>query len=544
MVLGRIVMRVACWFYAIVSVVWLFIMMPAAFAAMHNAEELRRQLQKYTVAMAHETGISALQRFYAGRDYQPVWLQPGSVSALHDIALDFIASAEAEGLDSHDYRLQQLQQMRLNQLSAIPDELEFHTTRALLLLAEDLRQGQLSASDVDPDWYIPQPSFDPVDFLLDALASNRFQQSLHDLSPKIPSYQLLKEALAKYRDLVARQVTWTRIPVVPVIRPNTSHPVIPLVRNRIKEAYHTHGTAEYYLSAKHSDHYDEELVNAIKSFQLQHGLNADGIIGKNTRQALNMAPAEKVRRLRLNMERLRWLPWNLEDRYLLVNIAGFQLAAVKQDQQVLNMRIIVGRNYRPTPSFSSYISHLILNPYWNIPASIAKEDLLPRQQLDPTFFASQGIKVYTGYDYSNPPVDPDAVDWPAITKGFPYALRQDPGTKNALGVIKFMMPNPFSIFLHDTPGKSLFQKEIRTFSSGCVRLEQPMALAGFVMEGHRTQRELTARIKTGRTATVSLSEPTPIYIVYLTAWVDGQRKIHYSPDTYGRDRRILRSVSW
>jgi murein L,D-transpeptidase YcbB/YkuD len=123
-------------------------------------------------------------------------------------------------------------------------------------------------------------------------------------------------------------------------------------------------------------------------------------------------------------------------------------------------------------------------------------------------------------------------------------LRQDPGAKNALGLIKFMLPNPFSIYLHDTPGKSLFQKEIRTFSSGCIRLEQPMALADFVMEGHRTQTELTAQIKTGRTATVSLPEPTPIYIVYLTAWVDGQRKIQYSPDTYGRDKRALSLVPW
>lgn len=539
-------MRVARWFYAIVSVVWLLIMMPAVFAsaAMSDAEELRRQLQKYTVAMAHETGISALQRFYSGRDYQPVWLQSDSISVLHDIALDFIAAAEAEGLDSHDYQLHQLRQMRFNRLAAVPYELEFHTTRALLMLAEDLRQGQLSANDVDPDWHIPQPSFDPVNFLLDAVASSRLQQSLADLPPKIPSYQLLKQALAKYRDLVARQVTWTRIPVVPVIRPNTSHPVIPLVRSRIIEAYHTHGTAEYNLSAIHGDNYDNELVSAIKSFQLQHGLNADGIIGENTRRALNMTPAEKVRRLRLNMERLRWLPRNLGDRYLLVNIAGFQLAAVKQDQQVLDMRIIVGRNYRSTPSFSSYISHMILNPYWNIPASIAREDLLPRQQKDPTFFASQGIKVYTGYDYSQAPIDPDTVDWPAITKGFPYVLRQDPGAKNALGVIKFMLPNSFSIYLHDTPDKSLFQKEIRTFSSGCIRLEQPMALADFVMEGHKTQTELTTQINIGRTATVSLSESTPIYIVYLTVWVDGQRQIHYSPDTYGRDMRVLSSVSW
>lgn len=537
-------MRVARWFLFLVSVVLLLILMPTASATMSEAETLRKQLQKYTVAPTHDTGLSALQRFYSSRDYRPVWLQSDSISTLHDIALDFIANADEEGLDSHDYQLPQLRVLRLNHLTAFSYELEFQTTRALLKLAEDLRQGQLPANEADPDWYIQQPPFDPVDFLLEAVASDHFQQSLYDLSPKIPSYQLLKQALAKYRDLVVRQVAWTQIPAVPAIRPNTSHAVIPLVRTRVAEAYHTHGTPEYNLNPIQSENYDIDLANAIKAFQVQHGLNADGIIGRNTRRALNMSPAEKVRQLRLNLERLRWLPRNLGERYLLVNIAGFQLAAVEQEQQILNMRIIVGLNYRATPSFSSYISHIVLNPYWNIPASIARKDLLPKQQKDPTFFASQGIKVYSGYDYSGESIDPDTIDWLAIKKGFPYALRQDPGVKNALGIIKFMLPNPFSIYLHDTPTKTLFLKDIRAFSSGCIRLENPMALADFVMQGRRSQTELTVQIKTGKTATVNTPEPFPTYIVYLTAWVDDQRKIHYSPDTYGRDKRALSLVPW
>jgi len=540
----RIVIRLVRWFWLFVSVVLLLIAMPTMSVAIPEAETLRKQLEKYLAATPQESGLSALQRFYAGRDYQPVWLQSDSTSVLHDIALEFIANAEAEGLDSHDYQLHHLRQLRPDNFSVVPYELEFQTTRALLMLAEDLRLGQLSAKEVDPDWHIPQPLFDPVIFLLEAVTSDHFQQSLYDLSPKIPSYQLLKQALAKYRDLVARQVAWTRIPAVFDIQPNSSHAAIPLVRARIAEAYNTHGTVEYNLPLTQSKHYDGDLVNAIKTFQAQHGLNSDGIIGRNTRRALNMTPAEKVRQLRLNMERLRWLPRDLGERYLLVNIAGFQLAAVKHDQQMLNMRIIVGKNYRPTPSFSSNISHLVLNPYWNVPASIARKDLLPKQQKDPTFFATQGIKVYQGYDYREAPIDPDTIDWLAIKKGFPYVLRQQPGAKNALGTVKFILPNPFSIYLHDTPTKSLFHSEIRTFSSGCIRLEHPVALAGFVMEGHRTQTELTDLINTGKTATVNLPEPLPAYVVYLTTWIDNQRKIHYSPDTYGRDKRVLSLVPW
>ncbi len=540
----RIVIRLARWFGLFVSVVLLLIAMPTVSVAMPEAQALRKQLEKYLTATTQESGLSALQRFYAGRDYQPIWLQSDSTSVLHDIALEFIANAEAEGLDSHDYQLHHLRQLRSDNYSAIPYELEFQTTRALLMLAEDMRLGQLSAKEVDPDWHIPQPLFDPVIFLLEAVASDHFQQSLYDLSPKIPSYQLLKQALAKYRDLVARQIAWTRIPAFFDIQPNTSHAVIPLVRARIAEAFHTHGTAEYNLPPTQSNNYDGDLVNAIKTFQAQHGLNTDGIIGRNTRRALNMTPAEKVQQLRLNMERLRWLPRDLGGRYLLVNIAGFQLAAVKHDQQILTMRIIVGKYFRSTPSFSSNISHFILNPFWNVPASIAKKDLLPKQQKDPTFFATRGIKVYQGYDYREASIDPDTIDWLAIKKEFPYVLRQDPGAKNALGTIKFILPNPFSIYLHDTPTKSLFHSEIRTFSSGCVRLEHPVALAGFAMEEGRTQTELTAQINAGKTATVNLPEPLPTYVVYLTTWIDSQRKIHYSPDTYGRDKRALSLARW
>lgn len=524
--------------------VLLFIMMPTASALMHEADTLRKALEKFLTTTSQKPDLNALQRFYSGRNYQPVWLESDSVSDLHAFALEFIANAEAEGLDSRDYQLSLLWKLRADPSTASSFELEFRTTQALLLLSEDLRRGQLTANDVDPDWHISRQPFDSVSFLLNAVASDNLPRALHDLPPQIPSYQLLRQALAKYRDLESRQVVWTRIPVVSAVYPYTSHEIIPLLRARITEAYQTHGKVEYNLPQTLSEYYDEALVHAIKAFQAQHGLNADGIIGKNTQRALNMTPADKIRQLRLNMERLRWLPRELGDRYVLVNIAGFQLAAVKDAQQRLNMRIIVGKNYRSTPSFSSHISHMVLNPYWNIPASIAREDLLPKQQKNPAYFTSQGIKIYPGYDYQVEPLDPNSIDWPAIEKGFPYVLRQDPGVKNALGKIKFMLPNPFSIYLHDTPSKSLFHREIRAFSSGCIRLEQPLELADFAMEGYRTLADLAAQIDTNRTVTVNLPELLPVYIVYLTTWIDSEHKIHYSPDTYGRDARALNFARW
>ncbi|SFL06508.1 Murein L,D-transpeptidase YcbB/YkuD [Nitrosomonas aestuarii] len=492
--------------------------------------------------------IIALQQFYAARNYQPAWINSSSQQSRIETILSFIASADDEGLDSHNYRLQQLLLLATENSSLSRYELEFRTTLTLLQYAHDLYRGRFTASEIDPDWHIPQPDFDSVGFLLRTASSNNLQQSLESIAPNIPSYQLFKKALAKYRELVTNQISWQQIPNVSLLRPDDSHPVIPLIRTRITQAYETHGKIEYHLvsseESKKSNRYDINLVRAIKAFQLQHGLNADGIIGKNTLNALNKTPSEKIQQLRISMERLRWLPRDLGDRYLLVNIAGFQLAAVENDQNIFDMRIIVGRNYRSTPSFHSRITHMIVNPYWNIPASIARKDLLPKQQQDPGYFNSQKIRVYPDYNYSSAPIDPNTIDWRAIKNRFPYALRQEPGILNALGSIKFMLPNHFSIYLHDTPSKALFNREIRTFSSGCIRLEKPLLLAEFALRTSTSAEKINEQINTGRTVQINLPEPLPTYIVYLTAWVDSQHTIHYSPDSYGRDRYALKFARW
>ncbi len=510
-----------------------------------NAQALRYQLDRIYPAASGDSTLTALKRFYAMRDYQPVWMQADKIIPEFDIALAFIATAEQEGLDSKDYELEQLLQLRKQHSSnSILLELELRTTQALLTLARDLRRGRLTAAEVDPDWHIQQPAFDAADYLQRAVTEGDLKSSLEDLPPKTKNYQLMKQALAHYRKQAMPGGDWANIPETPLIRPNMNHPVIPQIRARIAQAFSLYGYPEYDLSLSHSEKYDENLVNAIKAFQEQNGLNADGIIGRNTREALNRTPEQKIRQLRVNMERLRWLPRELGDRYLLVNVAGFQLTAIEQEQPVLSMRIIVGRDYRSTPSFDSRISHLVLNPYWNVPHSIATKDLLPKQQSQPGYFVSQGIKVYSGHDYQAGALDPDSIDWRALGKRFPYVLRQDPGTKNALGTIKFMFPNPFSIYLHDTPSKQLFRKDVRTFSSGCIRLEKPLQLAGFVLNEPNAVTDLVAKIESGRTTTVNLPKRLPIYLIYLTTWIDDLNNIYFSSDIYGRDKRVLKHARW
>lgn len=509
-----------------------------------NTQTLREHLLGDVGHLHPKTSLATLKRFYSLRDYQPVWSESDQLLPGVDIALAFIDRADEEGLEIADYDSENLQQLRLKNNNLASLELELCVTQALLSLIRDVNSGRLQASAVDPDWHIAQPIFDAASFLQQALTSNNLQQALESLAPEIPQYHALKKLLAKFRAVAASGEKWLPIPETGTsIRPSTTHSAIPFVRKRIEQARTLFDHPDYAIPSSDSSFYDETLENAVKAFQRQHGLNADGVIGRHTWQAMNLSPQEYIQRLRINMERLRWLPRNLSDRHILVNIAGFNLIAVEQGKPSMEMRIVVGRDYRSTPSFSSYISHIVLNPFWNVPNSIASKDLLPKQKHNPGFFSSQGIKVYADHTHEFE-IDPDMIDWHSVGNKLPYALRQVPGKKNALGSMKFMFSNPFSIYLHDTPSKSLFQRDIRTFSSGCIRLEKPMELAEFSLQQFMQKSGFQDKLNSGKPYTVHLPERLPIYIVYLTAWTDAQGNVRFSSDIYGRDKRALTLARW
>ncbi|MCC8997280.1 MAG: L,D-transpeptidase family protein [Nitrosomonas sp.] len=516
-----------------------------AFAIDSKMLQQKLNVEKGNTDSTTKNALVELQRFYKARNYEPVWFLQTSSSSLLDTALTFIESADKEGLDSRDYqfsKLLQLKQLEEQRSSSQSVTLELQTTRAVLTLARDLSRGRLSASSADPDWHIPQPSFDAVAFLQKALQSEDLTQSFNSLSPQEPSYQLLKQTLIRYQQ-ISNNANWEKIPDMPSLRPHSTDSAVVLLRQRIAQAYAIEGIEAYNITPSDSLVYDEELVNAIKAFQIQHNLNADGVIGRNTLKALNTPLEWRIRQLRISMERLRWLPKNLGNRHILVNIAGFRLTAAEQGKSPLNMRIIVGMGYRSTPSFKSNMSHMVLNPYWTVPATIAQKDLLPKQQKNPAFFTTSNFKVYASYDREAEPIDPASVDWRAL-KNFPFLLRQQPGKNNALGRVKFMFPNSFDIYLHDTPSRALFQKDVRTFSSGCIRLEKPFELAAFVLGKQELSETFLTKIEEGNPATMHVPKQLPIYLVYITAWVDEQQNVHFSSDIYDRDMRALRYAGW
>jgi murein L,D-transpeptidase YcbB/YkuD len=281
-----------------------------------------------------------------------------------------------------------------------------------------------------------------------------------------------------------------------------------------------------------------ELEQVIKQFQRRHSLIADGIIGPATIREMNVPAADRLQQININMERLRWLPDDLGDRYIMVNLANYRLTAIEDDEVKLDMRVIVGKTKRSTPSFSSQMTHIVLNPKWYVPNKLARLDLLPKQQANPGYFERYNFRVFNFEDGNKTEINPDSVDWKALSgQYFPYLLVQDPGKRNALGQLKFILPNPWKIYLHDTPSKSLFNRSQRNFSAGCIRVEDPLALASFSLSKNSKQQPLLDIISSNENYSAELEQPLSVYAIYATVWLNGN-EVMFSPDSYRRDQRM------
>jgi murein L,D-transpeptidase YcbB/YkuD len=294
-----------------------------------------------------------------------------------------------------------------------------------------------------------------------------------------------------------------------------------------------------------SDLFDEALEEAVRRFQASHGLESDGAVGRGTLAALNVTAAQRVRQIEVNLERWRWLPQKLGDRYVLVNIAAFHLYVVEGGSSILDMRVVVGRPVRRTPVFSDRMTYLVFNPYWEIPELIAVQDIVPQVRRDLSYLAQMGIKVYQGWGAKAREIDPATINWATEwavpgPKKFPYRLRQEPGPSNALGRIKFMLPNDHDVYLHDTPARNLFRKEARTFSSGCIRIEKPLELAEYLLQNTplAAREALEAALASDHNRIVSLPSPLPVHLLYWTSWVDTEGVTHFRQDIYGRDEPL------
>ena len=494
-------------------------------------------------------GVSLIPTFYKRRNYVPAWFKDNNILPQVEELMDEINGAQNEGLQPDDYHLgaivPMIEHIHKNKLlgmsthTAMWVDLDLLLTDAFMLFGSHLLAGRVNPETIHTDWIVGNLSVDLIDILQSALGSNQVGQALRDLRPSHPGYTRLKQFLVHYREK-AKNGNASPLSLETSLRKGDSGISV----RRLYERLNVLGDIEPSTIAA-IDIFDEVIERAVQKFQKRHGLKSDGIVGQRTLAMLNTPIQQRVRQIELNMERWRWFPRDLGRRYILVNVANFTLRVVENHQNILRTRVVVGRPFRRTPVFSSNMTYMVVNPFWNIPTSIAIKDILPKVKQETSYLSQQGIKIFENWRKGALELSPETIDWSLIEpKNFSFKLRQDPGHRNALGRIKFMFPNKFAVYLHDTPKRSLFEETVRDFSSGCIRIERPMDVASYLLTGDPqwTKEKLLKIIEAGERQTIKLKRPITVHLQYWTAWVDDNNVLHFRDDIYDRDKPLARAL--
>ena len=469
-----------------------------------------------------------LHIFYRAHGHEPLWIGANGIRSEAKQLLDELKRADEEGLNPADYHVDAIEKaMGRARIGGAerPAILELMLSQAYADYARDLRQGRISRRAIYTEDSMLPPPMTTASVLDDAADAASLKDHIDDLDELNPIYAGLRDALAKLRG--GTGPSRVVIPAGDTLKPGDRDPRVAALRRRLK------------LPAGPSDIYGPDVVKAVQAFQRSKGLRADGIIGPGTLAYLNAKPGNQAAVIIANMERARWLPADLGDKYLLADTAGFVLRMYENGRQADMMRIVVGKAQQRTPSLVERLEYIEVNPYWNVPQSIIEEEIAPKVLAQgPGYLDSQNMEVNLSWEMDAPAIDPSEVDWAAAQAGVvEFRVRQRPGPKNSLGLVKFMFPNEHDVYLHDTPADHLFAKELRVFSHGCVRVERPFDLAAWVMGGDVTP--VREAIATGETKQVPLPKKIPVYIAYFTAWPRGDGTVEFRPDIYGRDRAMI-----
>jgi murein L,D-transpeptidase YcbB/YkuD len=449
-----------------------------------------------------------------------------------DAVTTVLRDAASEGLDPAAYHLAAIATRQADRTTAGKAALDVLVSDAVLRYAHDVRYGR-SRPHVTAEIALEAPP-DPVFLVQTVLASSDVEGTLRALAPQHPAYAALRTALREYRAALEAGKRWPIVPDGPTIRPGMSDPAVPALRERLG------ATGEYAGDASdRSRRYDPHLVAAVRVFQETHALAPDGAVGKSVRAALNVGLATRIEQITVNMERWRWLPEDLGTRRVMVNVASARVRMIEDGQQRFEGPVIVGETDKRTPMFSSAITHVIFNPSWTVPDKIARRELLPKVQRDGSYFARQGIRMIGTWHPGS------AEDWGDAHHAEGFRLRQAPGPQNPLGRVKFLIPNVFGVYMHDTSNRNLFAREHRTLSHGCVRVGNALGFAELVLEGapHWSDARREKILSNWDTTTIVLETPIPVHLMYETAWADEYGRMHFVDDVYGRDRRLADALA-
>lgn len=477
--------------------------------------------------------------FYRQREFTPAWLPHHADNPNLKTLITILKNAPAEGLQIADYHTSALEK-QLSAPTLSPAELDLLLTDAALSYAQHLAVGKLNPRKLGFSWDVYQNKFDWATELKNALAANNLKALYDKMMPKQAQYNYLKNALAKYKK-VAQQGGWQILPALtlsPTI--GTKDPQFAALRQRLALELNTVADSLAINEAT----FDSTLQSMVKNFQRRHALGDDGKPGTKTFEALNITADQRVKELKMALETWRWLPNDLGRRYILVNIPAFTLYMHENNnpQPTQTKRVVVGEQKHKTPIFSDQMQYIELNPYWTVPSSIAKKEVLPALKRSGVAYLQRNqMEVFSGGEKINP----YSIKWSKYNiNNFPFTIRQKPNGKNALGEVKFLFPNAYNVYLHDTPSRHLFMQTPRAFSHGCIRLHQPLDFAAYLLKdlGY-TRAKIDNIVANNNNQSITLPSPIPVYILYFTAWAD-ENGAYFYDDIYNRESYIAKGLGF
>jgi len=500
--------------------------------------ERTEQLETHGSLTVGDDPIAAVRlipRLYENLGFELAWTKPGMVEEL----LKGVRDSSRHGLNPSDFHLAALESRlgsgdwRSADAEAAVD-LDLLFTDALARLVFTLHYGKLDPHKLDPVWNLSRDFQlkDPAGTLAEVLESGEITQFIEQVQPQLPIYKNLMAALNRYRTIAA-EGGWPQVPSGAILKLGDQDPRVPTLRKRLRVS------GDIAVEPNEgTDRYGESMAAAVTRFQTRRGIDADGKVGPRTLEELNLPAEALVDKVRCSLERARWIFRDIEDDFIVVNIAGYELYYFVAGELTWTTPVQVGKPYHATPVFKSTMKYLVLNPTWTIPPGILRNETLPKVRKDPSYLAKQNMSVI---DSSGAVVEPSTIDWEAP---FRYSIRQEPGPHNALGRVKFIFPNRYYVYLHDTPSKGLFARSERAFSHGCIRTQDPLRLAELLLEGADDwdRPKIDQTIEGKKMTTVFLPKPLTVMLLYWTAVPDHTGQVFFFNDIYERDRAIIEGL--
>ncbi|WP_232470530.1 MULTISPECIES: L,D-transpeptidase family protein [Methylococcus] len=484
-----------------------------------------------------------LRALYLAQGSRPLWLEEGRPVKQSSAVLHCLRMADDQGLNSSDYDADLLggwiEKLSDGRAANMEEATQFEVAMSLALMryGSSLALGRVSPRAAGFALDVARRRLDLPALVQHLARDPRPCDAIAELESKLPLYRDLKAALPRYRDL-AGSYDASALALPPKLSPGDRHKDVPALRQRLAAL----GFLSQESPAGEPAAYSGALVEAVRRFQEHHGLAPDGVIGKGTLAALAVSPAARLRQIRLALERLRWLPERFDGPFILVNIPSFHLYGYGEDHErpEVSMNVVVGRSSggHSTPVFHSDMTYVVFRPYWNIPRAITVKEMLPSILRDPGYLARHNLEMVAGFGNGAQVYEPSRESLAMLSAGS-LKLRQRPGPKNALGLVKFAFPNNDNIYLHDTPSVNLFQRARRDFSHGCIRVQDPVGLAEFVLKRQDpawTAERIEAAMNGAQSRTVTLQQPLPVYVYYSTALAEPDGTVRFFEDIYGLDR--------